>query len=110
LTLITSRLVADVRDLANLLPFFIRILLYASGVFFSIEKFKDRFYDNGVSWLYLIIENQPVAAYLNLVRSTLLDDVALDPRHWILGAGYAVVFLIGGFLYFWRAEERYGRD
>lgn len=110
LTLITSRLVADVRDLSNLMPFFIRILLYTSGVFFAIETFKDRFYDNGAAWLYLIIENQPVAAYLNLVRSTLLDDVALEPRLWILGAGYAAVFIVGGFLYFWRAEERYGRD
>ena len=110
LTLITSRLVADIRDLSNLMPFFIRILLYTSGVFFAIETFKDRFYDNGAAWLYLIIENQPVAAYLNLVRSTLLDDVALEPRLWILGAGYAAVFIVGGFLYFWRAEERYGRD
>ena len=110
LTLITSRLVADVRDLANLLPFFNRVLLYASGVFFSIEQLKDRFYDNGVGWLYLVFQNQPVAVYLDLARSTLIDDAALDARHWILGTGYAVVFLVGGFLFFWRAEERYGRD
>jgi teichoic acid transport system permease protein len=110
LTLITSRLVADVRDLANLLPFLSRLLLYTSGVFYSIDRFKDRFYDNGLGWLYPIAENQPVAVYLSLVRSTLLDEVAADGLLWIFGGGYAVIFLVGGFLYFWRAEERYGRD
>lgn len=110
LALVIARLVADVRDLANLLPFLTRLLLYTSGVFYAIDRFKDSFYDNGVGWLYPIAENQPVAVYLNLVRSILIDDVAIDSRLWLLGAGYAAVFLVGGFLFFWRAEERYGRD
>lgn len=110
LALIIARLVADVRDLANLLPFLTRLLLYTSGVFYSIERFKDSFYDNGIGWLYPVAENQPVAVYLTLARSTLLDDASMDGRVWILGVGYALLFLIGGFLFFWRAEERYGRD
>jgi teichoic acid transport system permease protein len=110
LALAIARLVADVRDLANLLPFITRLLLYTSGVFYSIERFRDSFSENGIGWLYPIAENQPVAVYLSLARSTLLDDVAMDKRLWLLGAGYGVLFLVGGFLYFWRAEERYGRD
>ena len=110
LALIIARVVADVRDLANLLPFITRLLLYTSGVFYSIERFKDSFYDNGIGWLYPVAENQPVAVYLTLARSTLMDDMSSDGRVWLLGAGYAVIFLVGGFLYFWRAEERYGRD
>jgi teichoic acid transport system permease protein len=84
--------------------------LYTSGVFYSIERFKDSFYDNGIGWLYPVAENQPVAVYLTLARSTLMDDMSSDGRVWLLGGGYAVIFLVGGFLYFWRAEERYGRD
>lgn len=110
LALITARMVADVRDLTNLLPFITRLLLYTSGVFFSIERFKDSFHDNGIGWLYPIAENQPVAVYLNLARAMLMDEVPSTARLWWLGVGYAVVFLVGGFLYFWRAEERYGRD
>ena len=110
LALIIARLVADVRDLSNLLPFITRLLLYTSGVFYSIERFKDSFYDNGIGWLYPVAENQPVAVYLTLARSTLMDDMSSDGRVWLLGTGYAVLFLICGFLFFWRAEERYGRD
>jgi teichoic acid transport system permease protein len=110
LALIIARLVADVRDLSNLLPFITRLLLYTSGVFYSIERFRDSFYDNGIGWLYPVAENQPVAVYLTLARSTLMDDMSSDGRVWLLGGGYAVIFLVGGFLYFWRAEERYGRD
>jgi teichoic acid transport system permease protein len=29
---------------------------------------------------------------------------------WAFGAGWAVLFLVVGFLVFWRGEERYGRD
>jgi len=31
------------------------------------------------------------------------------PALWIYGAGWAVVTLVAGFLFFWRAEARYGR-
>lgn len=110
LAMIIARMVADVRDVTNLLPFVTRLLLYLSGVFYSIERFKDAFEENGIGWLYPVAENQPIAVYLNLARATLMDDVPSTPRLWWLGAGYAVLFLVGGFLYFWRAEERYGRD
>jgi teichoic acid transport system permease protein len=107
---IIARLVADVRDLANLLPFVTRLLLYTSGVFYSIERFKESFYSNGVGWLYPIAENQPVAVYLNLARSTLMDDVPMQGQVWILATAYAALSLVLGFIFFWRAEERYGRD
>ncbi|MGH7577069.1 MAG: hypothetical protein ACREM1_18320, partial [Longimicrobiales bacterium] len=28
---------------------------------------------------------------------------------WMLAIAWAVVFLIGGFIFFWRREEKYGR-
>jgi len=29
---------------------------------------------------------------------------------WLLGVAWGVITLVIGFLYFWRAEDRYGRD
>jgi teichoic acid transport system permease protein len=28
---------------------------------------------------------------------------------WLLGTGWAVLVAVGGFLYFWRGEQEYGR-
>jgi teichoic acid transport system permease protein len=103
---VATRLVASARDLLNLLPFILRILLYLSGVFFDINAYA------GDTPLGYVLEYQPVAVYLTLTRSCLLtqEQSQLDPTMWAVGAGWAVLFLVGGFLFFWRAEERYGRD
>jgi teichoic acid transport system permease protein len=105
-SLLIARLVAEVRDLGNLLPFVTRLLFYLSGVFYSIEvRFGD-----ALGPLLPYAEHQPVAVYLYLARSSMLDEFAIDGTMWLLGIGWAILFLIGGFLVFWRAEERYGRD
>lgn len=101
-----ARPVADVRDLANLLPFVTRVFFYLSGVFYSIEvRFGD-----ALGPLLPYAEHQPVALYLYLARSSMLDEFPIDGTKWLLGVGWAIFFLVGGFLMFWRAEERYGRD
>ena len=101
-----ARWVAMTPDLDNLLPHFMRILMYASGVIFSIDRYLSQF-----SWGW-IMEYQPVAVYLYLVRSSLLDEPAYTPdaTMWILGVVWAVVFSVAGFLVFWGGEEKYGRD
>lgn len=106
-SLVIARLVADVRDLGNLLPFVTRMLFYLSGIFFSIEV---RFDDVLGGALLPYAEHQPVAVYLYLARSSMMDEFPVDGTMWLFGVGWAFLFLIGGFLFFWRAEERYGRD
>lgn len=103
---LVARWVALAPDLDNLLPHFMRVLMYASGVIFSIDRYLGQF-----SWGW-IMEYQPVAVYLYLVRSCLLNEPAYTPDAfmWLLGVLWAVVFSIVGFLVFWRGEERYGRD
>jgi teichoic acid transport system permease protein len=110
LSLIMARLIVEIRDLGNLLPFVNRLLLYTSGVFYAIDRFRDGFEKWGVEWLENVGMNQPFALFLNLSRGTLTDFVDLDAQMWLMGTGYAVLFLVGGFIFFWRAEERYGRD
>jgi len=103
---ISARLVAMTPDIDNLLPHVMRILMYASGVIFSVDRFVSQF-----SWGWLL-EYQPVAVYLYLVRSSILNETAYPPDGfmWLLGAIWAVLFIVLGFLFFWAGEERYGRD
>lgn len=103
---LVARWVAMTPDLDNLLPHVMRVLMYGSGVIFSIDRFVG-----GFSWGW-IVEYQPVAVYLYLVRSCLLNEPAYEPSltMWLFGIGWAVAFAIIGFLVFWRGEERYGRD
>ena len=103
---ISARLVAQTPDVDNLLPHVMRILMYASGVIFSVDRFVSRF-----SWGFLM-EYQPVAVYLYLVRSSLLNEPAYPPDAfmWLLGVLWALLFSVLGFLFFWAGEERYGRD
>lgn len=118
LALIMSRLVVQVRDFANLLQFINRLLFYASGVIFPIDRFTDRFQELGIEWMQIIGLYQPFAVYLTLARTSLTEYEVLDEfgdpvsmlPFWYLAIGYAILFLIVGFIFFWRAEERYGRD
>lgn len=43
-------------------------------------------------------------------RDVMLDEFAVSGTMWLFGVGWGLLFLIGGFLLFSRAEERYGRD
>ncbi|MGO2048740.1 MAG: ABC transporter permease, partial [Brachybacterium tyrofermentans] len=103
---LVARWVALAPDLDNIIPHIMRVLMYASGVIFSIDRYLGQF-----SWGW-IAQYQPVAVYLYLVRSCLLNEPAYQPSltMWLFGIGWAIVFAIVGFVVFWRGEERYGRD
>lgn len=101
--LIFARLVAQVRDVARLVPFVLRALMYTSGVFFSLSHYV---HDPTAA---AILQHQPIALYLELARSALLREVPADPSAWLWGAGWAVGAAVVGLWFFWGAEERYGR-
>lgn len=104
--LILARIVAALPDLDNILPFVLRVLMYASGVIFPIERYVPE------PTLNLILQYQPVAIYLDLARQALLQEptIPLDATKWLWGIGWAVLFFVVGFIFFWRAEARYGRE
>ncbi|NBM17862.1 ABC transporter permease [Streptomyces sp. GC420] len=110
LALIFARMGAKTPDLAQLMPFLLRTWMYASGVMFSIEHvLADRHVPAFVEWL---LEANPAAVYIDLMRFALIDSFTsaqLPPHVWALAAGWALALGIGGFVYFWKAEERYGR-
>jgi teichoic acid transport system permease protein len=46
---------------------------------------------------------------MNYLNSAHCREVVSQADLWISGAAWAVVVLIAGFIFFWRAEVRYGR-
>ncbi len=108
LALIVARMGAKTPDLAQLMPFIMRTWMYASGVMFSIPIMLEEH----PSWISDVLQWNPAAIYMDLMRFALIDGYGsenLPPHVWAVGLGWAVVLAVGGFVYFWKAEERYGR-
>nr|WP_312866199.1 ABC transporter permease [Streptomyces boluensis] len=113
LAMVMARLGSRTPDLAQLMPFVMRTWMYASGVMFSIKNVLP---EHGVpQFAKVLLECNPAAAYIDLVRYALIDsfDAGQLPYGvgvmWALALGWAVVLGVGGFVYFWKAEESYGR-
>ncbi|MFJ9868116.1 ABC transporter permease [Streptomyces sp. NPDC101165] len=108
LALIVARLGAKTPDLAQLMPFILRTWMYASGVMFSITTMME----GRSEWVVRLLQVNPAAIYMDLMRFALIDGYGasnLPPHVWGIALFWAVVAIAGGFVYFWKAEERYGR-
>ncbi|MBB5936657.1 ABC transporter permease [Streptomyces zagrosensis] len=110
LAMVMARLGSKTPDLAQLMPFILRTWLYASGVMYSISDMLAK--KNVPEWLDDVLLSNPASVYIDLMRYALMDDYSssnLPPHVWLLALGWAALVGIGGFLYFWKAEEQYGR-
>jgi teichoic acid transport system permease protein len=105
LAMIVARINTHFNDFNSFLPFMLRTWLYISGVFFSIQAFGA----DWPSWARDLLLIQPGAVYLECARYALLESYDAPASVWAWGAGWAVVSLIIGFVYFYRAETSYGR-
>ncbi|MFE0514500.1 ABC transporter permease [Streptomyces sp. NPDC058964] len=108
LALIMARAGAKTPDLAQLMPFVMRTWMYMSGVMFSIPVFLA----DQPRWLANVLQYNPAAIFMDLMRFALIEGYGAGnlPAHvWAVAGGWAVLFALGGFVYFWKAEERYGR-
>ncbi|MFI9599820.1 MULTISPECIES: ABC transporter permease [Streptomyces] len=108
LALIMARMGAKTPDLAQLMPFVTRTWMYASGVMFSLSGMLAGKPD----WVIRLMQVNPAAIYMDLIRFALIDGYDsshLPPHVWVGALGWAVLVFVGGFVYFWKAEERYGR-
>jgi len=144
--LLVARLGSQVNDFSQLLPFLMRTWLYTSGVIFNIATLDLKTHP----WVVALLEINPAALYITLVRNALLQSQRLsapgskpynqalcdewktlghtvgksakfqydsaychyyaNPDHfWYYAIGWAVVAVVVGFFFFWRAETRYGR-
>ncbi|HET6354548.1 ABC transporter permease [Streptomyces sp.] len=109
-SMIMARLCARTPDIAQLMPFVLRTWMYASGVMWSIDKVLK-----GAHLPHLVmvaLECNPAAVFIDLMRFALIESYSsaqLPPHVWAVALGWALLFGVGGFIYFWKAEEEYGR-
>jgi teichoic acid transport system permease protein len=101
----TARLTVHFRDLTQILPFVSRILFYTSGALFDVNKIFSAH-----PWVIQVYDWHPLYQVLTIARSLLMTHAAYDPMYWLYLSGWSVVALVGGFCFFWVAEEHYGRD
>ena len=108
LAMTVARMGSKMTDLSQLMPFILRTWMYMSGVMYSISHFAA----GAPYFLKVLLNVNPAAVYIDLMRFALIDSFTsaqLPPHVWPLAVIWAVVAGVGGFLYFWKAEEQYGR-
>ncbi|RAO27184.1 O-antigen export system permease protein RfbA [Micromonospora saelicesensis] len=106
--LLVARLGSKASDLKQVMPFVMRTWMYGSGVLYSVSLF-----DRLPGWATTLVQYNPLLVYIELARYALLEEAPLLNESltqlWLVGAGWALVAGIGGFIYFWRGEQEYGR-
>lgn len=107
LAMLFARLGARTPDLANVLPFFLSLGRFASGVMFFLPMMIG-----SDSWFRPIFLHQPVQIFLELFRSVFGNEpnIPVTLSLWLEAGAWALASFVLGFLFFWRAEESYGRD
>lgn len=105
LGLIFARATSQMRDVEQLLPFVLRTWMYFSGIFFVIHRFARQ----APIPVRAVLEGNPGYVYIEAARGALMTSNPVAPYIWPLAVFWAVFTFVVGFVYFWRAEERYGR-
>lgn len=104
IALICARITVHMRDFTEIIPLFNRILFYTSGVLFSADRLLGQW-----PWLIAVFDIHPIYQTLELARSLIMNDYAYNSQSWLIIAAWALGTLAFGLVYFWKAEERYGR-
>lgn len=109
LTMAVARAGSKIADLKQVMPFLLRTWMYGSGVLYNVALFEE----NLPSWATRLVEANPMLVYIELARHALLEGAPLLNSSmlqlWLYAVGWAVVMGVGGFIYFWRGEQEYGR-
>jgi teichoic acid transport system permease protein len=133
LSLAIARLGATFTDMSQMLPFLLRTWMYTSGIFYSIATIGVKL----PSAVRTVFDANPGFVYVTLVRHALMGtppesafhaglydgvmkpasffhDQALAAAYvptyaWLYAIAWSVVIGVGGLVYFWKAEEQYGR-
>ena len=99
---VAARLCHIIPDLTHLISILTRFWLYASGVFFSVDRYVTH------EVMSAVMKANPMYGYLMLVRNSLLYSVDTPIWMWLNCAGWALLFFVFGFLFFYQGESTYG--
>lgn len=101
--LIVARLSVWARDVQQLIPVVNRVLFYASSIFFQLDTV---FADQPV--VLTLAHLVPTYDFIALVRDVMLLHHPAPVLALVAAPVWTALALIGGIVYFWRAEARYG--
>ena len=104
LALFLAAITAKIPDLKFVWPLLGRFWFYASGVFFSIDRFLDHL------WVALIMQANPAYVFLTMVRDLVIYDTMPGALSWIYLSVWAVAMWIIGATVFWLREAKYGEE
>lgn len=105
LSLVAARLTVQVRDLTKIIPFITRVIFYTSGIFYSLEKVLGSY-----PVVLQIMQFNPFYDFIELARGALVEGYQMSAFLWLACTAWAFGLLILGVIFFWKAEERYGRE
>ena len=104
LGMLLAPLVHRIPDVANLMSFFMRLWMYASGIFYDPSRFVS---DERILALFHF---NPLYQVLQISRSLILRAEVPPLSSWAILAAAAIFLCVLGFLVFWRDEERYADE
>ncbi|WP_448236563.1 ABC transporter permease [Microbacterium paulum] len=103
LALVVARLSVHARDVQQIIPIVNRVLFYATGIFFSVDGALAN-YPVALTVAHLV----PTYEFISMSRQVLLEGYSAPLLAWLAAPVWAVVMLVFGAVFFWRAEARYG--
>lgn len=101
--LILARIISKVNDVTHLLPFMLRLLMYLSAIFYSVDRFASQ------PVILKLMQMNPMYIIIDITRDSILYGVTPSLSSWAMLTAWAMLALVIGMVFFWRAEESYVR-
>lgn len=101
LMLISARMTAWLPDTRALLDLFTRGWMFASGIFYPMERFAT---DPAI---YSVFTANPAWRFIDAARSLVMEGQSPSPHEWAILASWACGTFVLGFFYFWKGEAKY---
>jgi teichoic acid transport system permease protein len=106
LGLAVARLSSHVPDVRNVIPYLARLLIYMSGVMYTLDFLTDR----GISDLVVsLFHLNPFYAFVALTRGVLLPTQSVVLVDALAAGAWTVAMALGGIVWFLRRETEYAR-
>jgi teichoic acid transport system permease protein len=106
LGLAVSRLSSHIPDVRNLIPYLVRVLIYLSGVMYTLDFLTERGISDVIVSLFHL---NPFYAFVALTRGVLLPSQEVFAIDALIAGAWTVTMGLGGILWFMRRESEYAR-
>ena len=103
LMMITARLTAQIPEAKTILGLVSRGLFFLSGVMFSVERFAEH------SVVHEVMSANPCYIFLTAVRDCSIYRTVPSLATWGELLAWSAGIFVLGFIFFWRAEDKYVR-